>query len=1139
MYRSGDQWVVSASDLVNFLHCAHLSHLDAEVVAGRLVRPELDDPEVELLHRRGLEHEARYLSDLEERLGGGVVRIESEDVEEAAALTARAMAEGAPAIYQATYLDRSGSVVWRAHADFVVRVDRPSDLGPWSYEPKDTKLAHRVRPSAVIQLCHYAEQIAAVQGVEPELIHVGLGGGAGEVALVAAEHLAYYRAAKARFLRFLTEATPTYPDKVEHCNVCEWSSLCDARRLADDHLSLVSGLGREHVRKLTRRAGVSTTTALSLLPEETVVAGTSPSTLARFRRQSRLQLEARTRLGPPPYELLETPEVGRGLGALPAPSPGDVFFDIEGDPFVEPDGLEYLFGLGWMAADGFQYRTFWAHDRAGERQAFEAVVDFITERWAQHPDMHVYHYAPYERSVLARLMGRYGTREDEVDDILRGSLLVDLYQVVRQGLCIGTPSYSLKKLEPLYMAARQGTIKDGGSSIVEYERWLETGDGSILEEIATYNRVDCDSTRLLRDWLEERRREYPATFGEELARPTSPSETEASEETVEELAEVAELRTLLQKAAADADPGESEGLSLLAELVEWHRREAKPDWWAWFHRVLDCGVEELFADSEAIAGLRYEGRVGRVARSVLHRYSFDPGQEFKLTAGSGVDDPAGERSRLAGGPGNSPGTLVGLDAVAGTLDLKRGEHSAADHPTCLIPGRPYSTVDQRRALRRLARAVADDGIDGPGRYRAARDLLLRRAPRRADRGFGPIPAADAADAVVLTAQSLDGGCLAVQGPPGSGKTYTAARTVVRLVAEGRKVGITATSHAVIGNLLKAVIEASRREEIPVRIAQRANEGQAVDDEAVTRCASPQELEALLRNGAVDVVAGTAWLFSREAMDGAVDHLVVDEAGQLSLANVLAVATAGENLILVGDPAQLSQPSKGTHPAGAGASALGHVLQDQVTIGADLGVFLDRTRRLHPDICEFISGLAYEGRLSALAPTALQAVGGDDDLAGSGLRWVGVEHSGNRTSSEEEAETICRLVRSLIGRPWTNQDGQLGILTPYDLLVVAPYNAQVNLLADCLPDGVRVGTVDKFQGQEAAVAIVSMAASSAEEVPRGLEFLFSRNRLNVAVSRAQALAVVVASPSLLATHCRTPQQLRLVNGLCRFAELAGV
>jgi hypothetical protein len=960
--------------------------------------------------------------------------------------------------------------------------------------------------------------------------------------LATSEHSAYYRAAKARFLVFLSGGGPTYPDPVEHCGVCEWSGRCDAQRLADDHLSLVAGLGRDHVRKLTRRAGVETTTALAGLAEDLVVPGTSPSTLARFRRQSRLQLQSRSGDGPPSYELLETAEPGRGLGALPEPSAGDVFFDIEGDPFVEPDGLEYLFGLGWNGPEGFEYRAFWGHDADGERRAFEAVVDFITARWSDHPAMHVYHYAPYERTALARLMGRYGTREDEVDALLRGRVLVDLYQVVRQGLCIGTPSYSLKKLEPLYMPDRGGAIKDGGSSIVEYERWLESGEASILDDIAAYNRVDCDSTRMLRDWLELRRSEYSVIVGTELARPVPPDDRDGLEDEAE-LAEVAVLRDRLLKMAesAGADGGassdEADALTLLAELLEWHRREAKPDWWAWFHRVLDCGVLELFADSEAIAGLHYEGRVGRVKRSIIHRYSFDPAQEHKLSPGSGTDDPAGERSRLSGGPGNSPGSLVALDSVAGTLDLVRGENSAADHPVCLIPGQPYRTPDQQRALRRLARAVIDDGIDGTGRYRSARDLLLRRAPRRTDGGTGPVVSASASDSVVDSASSLDGGCLAVQGPPGSGKTYTAARTVLALVAQGRKVGLTANSHAVIGNLIDAIIEAAQREGVAIRIAQKADDDRAVDHEWVRKCPRSQDIENLLGAGEVDVVAGTAWLFSREGMDGALDDLVVDEAGQLSLANVLAVSTSAGNLILVGDPAQLSQPSKGTHPGGAGASALGHLLQGHPTIDPALGVFLDRTRRLHPAICAYISELAYEKRLTALDATARQSIAGTGELSGSGLRWIPVEHWGNRTSSEEEATTVCNVVRSLIGREWTGQTGQVGILSPYDIVVVAPYNAQVGVLAECLPDGVRVGTVDRFQGQEAAVAIVSMAASSGEEVPRGLEFLFSRNRLNVAVSRAQALAVVVASPSLLGTHCRTPEQVRLVNGLCRFAERA--
>ncbi|HET6793827.1 MAG TPA: DEAD/DEAH box helicase, partial [Acidimicrobiales bacterium] len=428
--------------------------------------------------------------------------------------------------------------------------------------------------------------------------------------------------------------------------------------------------------------------------------------------------------------------------------------------------------------------------------------------------------------------------------------------------------------------------------------------------------------------------------------------------------------------------------------------------------------------------------------------------------------------------------------------------------------------------------------------------LLRRPPRlvgggrggAGGRGGGLVaalagPSGDPADAVVRGAQELRSGCLAVQGPPGSGKTHTAAATVVALASAGDRVGVTANSHAVIGNLLAAVVEAAEAAGLELRIAQRADAGVALDHPMVRRCSGSAEVEELLAAGEVDVVAGTAWLFCRAGMDGAVDHLVVDEAGQLSLANVLAMATAADNLVLVGDPRQLAQPSKGIHPPGAEASALGHLLDGASTVDPALGVLLDRTRRLHPRICSFVSDVAYDGRLHPWDGTALQRVGGDDALSGSGLRWAPVDHAGNRTASEEEADKVCGIYHSLLGRTWTDARGRERRIGPDDILVVAPYNAQVGLIAQCLPEGARVGTVDKFQGQEAAVAIVSMAASSGDRVSRGLEFLYSLNRLNVAVSRARALSVLVASPSLLTTPCFSVAQMRLVNAFCRFAEEA--
>ncbi|MCU1495036.1 MAG: protein of unknown function, putative recB domain, partial [Acidimicrobiaceae bacterium] len=1086
---------------------------------------------------RGLEHEAAYLAALE-REGLDVLAIDDGiALIERVRATLLALAAGPDVIYQATFLDTSGSgPIWRGHADFLRRVDEPSALGAYSYEPEDTKLARHVRPSAVLQLCSYAEQLQLAQGIAPREIHVVLGG-ALRVSLRLAGFAAYYRFAKARFEAAIAKGIDAYPVPVAHCAICSWRTSCDEQRRVDDHLSLVAGLRADQVAKL-EAAGVRTVAALGALGDESVP-GLSRSTLDKLRDQARLQVAARDDPGkPPPYELLRTSDPGRGLGALPAPSGGDLFFDIEGDPFVGAGGLEYLLGVGWVDHDAnFAYRAFWAHGPEEEKAAFEEFIDFVATRRQLDPELHVYHFAPYEPSALGRLMGRYGTREDELDDMLRAGVFVDLLQVVRQSVRIGTPSYGLKKLESLYMTTRTDSITDAGSSIVEYERYLESGEQVILDELERYNRVDCDSTRQLRDWLELRRIDYAAQFGKSPPRMAL-RDGDPSEDAVVIVAENVELKMALA-AHSSGEQDAADASWLLGELLDWHRREDKPEWWRYFDRVLRCEEDDLYADTEAVAGLEYEGRVGQVARSAIHRYRFDPAQENKLRPGSSWTDPATAREQLLGGdnvPG--PGTVVSVDPQEGFLELKRELTSAAPHPRCLIPGGPLKTPQQREALRRVARSTVATGIDGDGPYRAVRDLLLRRPPRLGlSAPAGPLkwPGELARDAVMRIACSLDGGCLAVQGPPGSGKTSTAALTILALVDQGATIGITANSHAVITNLVKETVRLAEKAGRQLAISQKCDAGEGLDHPWVTRRTTNEQMAADIESA--DILAGTAWLFSRPEFDQQLDFLVVDEAGQLSLANVAAVGTSARNLLLVGDPRQLAQPSLGTHPPGADSSALGHVLGDAETIPGDLGIFLDMTHRLHPSITRFISEIVYDGRLESEPDCERQAVSGGGPLSGSGLRFVPVEHRGNRTSSLEEVAVVKRCVEQLVGRTWTERGGGSRPLDLDDILVVAPYNAQVNLLRSALPPGVRVGTVDRFQGQEAPVVIISLAASSAEDVPRGMEFLYSLNRLNVAVSRAKGLAVLVCAPALLAAPCNSVEQLRLVNALCRYVELA--
>ncbi|HXA28213.1 MAG TPA: TM0106 family RecB-like putative nuclease [Candidatus Angelobacter sp.] len=1126
----GGRVVLSPSDLVGFLACPHLAQLEVAAAREGRPRPVRVDAELDLRVQLGERHEAAQLARMIAE-GRRIVSVgdHAETVEglrAAEAETLAAMRSGADVVYQAAFFDGT----WRGRADFLLRVETPSVLGAWSYEVADAKLARSVKVSALLQMCEYSLQVARLQSLPPEHMHVLLGSGQSETHRVD-DYAAYHRAARRRLESAVeSPVVDTYPEPVEHCNVCRWVDRCSRRRRDDDHLSLVAGMRRDHTRKL-RDAGIGTVASLAVAPaQRSADMGEAP--WQRLRQQARLQVHERVS-GEQRYELLAPERDGLGLAALPSPSPGDLFFDMEGDPYVLDGGLEYLFGAVEITAGAPRFHAFWAHDRAEEKAAFEALVDMVIDRLGRDPSLHVYHYASYEPAALKRLMGRHATREDEVDRLLRGGVLVDLYRVVTQGLRISKDSYSIKKLESFYMPRRSETIADAAASIVAYERWMESRDRSLLDGIAAYNQRDCVSTWKLRDWLEQRRAELAAS-GVAVARPerrdAEPSEVLA--------AAAAETRALVD-ALTDGIPADAALRSgpqraqwLLAQLLDWHRREDKSAWWAYYART-EMSDEQLVEDSEAIGSLVHAGALRIDKRSTVHAYTFDPAQEHKLDPGDKPHDP-----RTQAGCGE----IVAIDNDAGTLELKRGPSlDGVAHPTALMPSSPIPTPTLRRALRRVAEAVLESGgVDGAGRYAAVRDLLLARTPRlRATLPGLPLVqrGEDAVRATCRLVAELDESYLAVQGPPGCGKTHTGAEVIVALVRSGRRVGVSATTHRAIANMLSKVGEVAAAQRQPVRILQKCDESQLCASPQVRRAASNEQVVAELEAGAVDVVAGTPWLFADERLDGALDVLVVDEAGQMSLANVCAVGTAARNLVLLGDPQQLAQPSQGVHPEGAERSALDHVLDGHDTVPEHRGVFLPTTRRMHPDVCVFVSDAFYDGRLTAHHDCAQQQLYSDAPLHATGTHVVAVDHDGNRTASPEEVAAVRALVDRLDGARWIDARGVTRPVTAADILVVAPYNAQVKRLRSALDGRAHVGTVDRFQGQEGAITVYSMATSSAEEIPRGPEFLFSRNRLNVAVSRARCVAVVVCAPELLQVRCRTPEQLRLVNALCLYVEMA--
>ncbi len=1157
--------IYSATDLVGFLECGHLADLDRAVAEGHLDPPLEQDPVLERVAQRGMEHEQRFLEHLRAEGDPRVVDILDgighlpyrERLERGAAATLEAMRGGADVIYQAVLMDgrRQG------YADFLRRVETPSALGPWSYEVWDTKLARHAKASAVLQLCMYSEMVAAIQGTPPLEMHLALGGVKGEeVSYRVTDYAAYYRSVVRAMEAYLDRGEPSFPvasapEPVDHCGICRWSRRCSAELRAADDLSRVAGLSSRQRNGLIA-VDIPTRTALAevALPLAERVHGASPSALVRIHEQARVQVHG-DRLGGPYFERVPLPRNREGevtpnfgLGMLPEPSRGDLFFDIEGDPFfssTEVDGVDYLFGViepGVLDDSEPRFHAFWSIEDgritlAAERRAFEQFIDLVMDRLAADPGMHVYHYAPYEPTAVKRLAQRYGTREAEVDQLLRGRVFVDLYRAVRQGIRASVESYSIKKMEQFYGYVRDIEMKDANASIVEFETWLELGDSSgaaaeadrsrILAEIEAYNRDDCVSTLRLRDWLEEQRAVLAAEMGEEVARPSLVEEEgrEASERQLEIMALVQRLTEGVPEERRERSD-EQHGRWLLAQMLNWHAREQKAFWWRYFYLMNELTDEERREESDALGELTYEGVVDQVKRSLIHRLRFPP-QEHKIRVGDSPHDPE---------TGKAAGTVVAVDE-SGYIDLSLGMARPAPTCTSLVPHDLVRPAPKPEALQRIVEDVLERGIEAPDRFRVARDLLLHAAPRLIAGSLAPEPGEDIEAVARRAALHLDDSYLAVQGPPGSGKTTVGGKMIADLVAAGMKVGVTAGSHKVIGNLLEAAGEAARAAGTRIAIGQKGDGDGPTYGDAID-LPKNEDVASALADGRVDVAGGTTWLWARPEMEGSVDVLFIDEAGQMSLADALAASTCARRVVLLGDPQQLDQPLQGTHPPGAERSALAHILDGASTMPPEFGLFLDGTWRLHPTITAYTSEVFYEGRLHAHPGREAQCVGGASAYGGAGLRFVPVTHTANSSEAFEEAAAIDDILDELFaGEPtWTDANGRSAPLERDHVLLITPYNAQVRAVEETI-GAFRIGTVDKFQGQQAPVSIYSMATSSVEEAPRGMEFLYSLNRLNVATSRARCIAIVVASPELLRVRCRTPRQMRLVNALARFVELA--
>ncbi|RDH77912.1 TM0106 family RecB-like putative nuclease [Mycolicibacterium moriokaense] len=1123
MFVVDDRVIYSASDLAAAARCEYalLRSFDARLGWGPPVAVE--DELLSRTAKLGGEHEQRHLDELRSMAEGTVAVIGRPDhtvagLTAAADATLLAAQRRAPVIYQAAMFD--GRFV--GFADFLVLSQTPAGE---RYRLRDTKLARSVKVEALLQLAAYAETLQAAGVPVADEVELVLGDAA-TAGYRVDELVPVYRPRRAELERLLdghlAGGRPVSWED-EHVRACFRCPECTAQVREHDDLLLVAGM-RASQRARFIDAGITSMTQLA--GHAGPVAELPARTVTALTAQARLQTTPRVE-GKPPFEVIDS----QPLNLLPDPDKGDLFFDFEGDPLWTVDGrdwgLEYLWGVLEV---GGTFRPLWAHDRHSERQALLDFLSLVRKRRKRYPNMHIYHYAPYEKTALLRLAGRYGVGEDEVDDLLRSGVLVDLFPLVRKCIRVGADNYSLKSLEPLYMGAelRTGDVTTAADSINAYARYCELlTDGHrdeaavALKEIEEYNRYDCRSTHRLRDWL--------IKIAIESAVPPLGPQPVADGVAVEDTDDLARTLTAFAGDGVEPRTPEQTAVALLAAARGYHRREDKPFWWAHFDR-LNNPVDEWGDTSDVFLADRAEvvkdwhlpsSRARKNQRWVKLTGSLQAGglktDVFALydpPSPPGLGDNADRRAA-----GNAEITEV--DDPSLPTEVLICEREPADGPFPQLPFAltPRSIVGTKKLRESIDAAAADVAAGLPALPDTAPvDILLRRSPRT--RSATPLAhTGDVTADITRTLLDLDNSYIAVHGPPGTGKTYTAARVIAALVNDHQwRVGVVAQSHAVVENLFRDLIEAGVD---PARIAKKDSPAdcrwQQIDKDAYA---------AFIASNAGCVIGGTAWDFANDTRVEAasLDLLVIEEAGQFCLANTIAVARAAKSLMLLGDPQQLPQVSQGHHPEPVDASALGWLVADQRTLPEHLGYFLDRSYRMHPAVCDRVSRLSYEGRLR---PEESHTAGRLLDGYPPGVRELVIAHDGNSTSSPEEAAAIVAEVAGMLESAWTDENGTRR-LRQDDVLVVAPYNAQVILLREHLDaaglDGVDVGTVDKFQGRQAPVVFVSMTASSIDDVPRGIAFLLNRNRLNVAVSRAKYASIIVRSATLTEYLPTTPDRL---------------
>ena len=1115
----------------------------------------------ELLFDAGIEHEKLLIAQLK-RDGKRVAELrgkqDASDYEECR----EAMRSGADYIWQASM--RNGEM--RGSADLLERIEEPSALGDWSYIPIECKLSSHPKPIYLVQACAYCELLTPILGERPKQFKLYLGG-AQFKPYRSAEFWSWYEQLRQRYRDFRAGFDPNQEPEDAPGDHGPWEPFIQQRLEDKRDLMLVAGM-RQSQRSKLRSAGITTIDAFAASPEDEGVTGLDPAMFTRLRDQARIQAATATRNDDrPAYEVRPREHQAKGLEMLPAPDPGDVWFDMEGFPDpVSGEKIEYLFGACYRNEEGtLHFADWWAHNSQEEKQAFDQFVQWIEQRRNHYPNLHVYHYASYEKTAISNLASRHQIHQALNDQWLRDELLVDLYPIVRNGLLVGAPSYSIKKVERLYGPPRVEEVENAADSVVQYAEWKKGGNSKILKDIRDYNEKDCQVTEgLHRFLLELPESKQLACRPNKWGRTAFQCAEEGKKTTYENDLEVAarELISELSESIEDVESLGPRGISwqqqkLISQLIDFPEREGKVEWWEFFNR-LEMTPEDREEDSEVIAGACLQA-VEPIKRSLAYRYQFSTTQPLKLSAKEGRKlsfavvplKAAGDRlvplPHLLKADGKA-WSVSGLldDAVADQITLKVTQDAlarAVGLEGANLPNWadlvPFPKAIYRIMLKDLVRLAQCWVVERKPLPPALLHLLGRRDVASLEQLNDTIRQEPSSTAAALAGflKEADGIGLSLQGPPGTGKTTVTGELIAQLVKAGQRVAVSSNTNEAINNLL---LKTQERLDIKSSTALVVKVASSSSEKADLKALSGSRVQALQEKNLPTnpaVLGGTIFTFVKQGYDDApFDLLVIDEAGQVSLSNLLYLSRIARNILLVGDQQQLSQPNRAKHPDDSGLSCLDYAMANEAVVPKNRGVFLNTSWRMPPSLTRIVSELFYAGELQANEANTANRVLWPGQA--QGLMFDPVTHSGNSTASNEEVEHIAALVDQLFGQPYqrarlvngemTNEKGVLG---QKEILITAPYNLQVNRLQKRIGSKARIGTVDKFQGQEAPVAIHSLTASDGDSAPRGLDFLLDPNRLNVAISRAQCLSIVVGCPQLATGISTSIQNVQRLSRLC--------